>query len=45
MFLGGILRSDTTSEITPFSRECVFTPLWRTIKNSGGAGCGRKDRL
>ena len=21
------------SQITPFSRECFFTPLWRTIKN------------
>ena len=40
-----ILRSDTTSKITPFSRECVFTPLWKTIKYSGRAGSGRKDRL
>ena len=22
-----------------------FTPLWRTIKNSGQAGSGREDRL
>ena len=40
-----ILRSDTASQITPFSRECFFTPLWRTIKNSGQAGSGREDRL
>ena len=33
------------SQITPFSRECCFTPLWRTIKNSGQAGSGREDRL
>ena len=34
-----------TSEITPFSRECFFTSLWRTIKNSGQAGSGQEDRL
>ena len=38
------LRSGTTSEITPFSREYFFTPLWRTIKNSSRAGSGREDR-
>ena len=40
-----ILRSDTASQIMPFSRECFHTPLWRTIKNSGRAGSGREDRL
>ena len=40
-----ILCSDTASQITPFSRECFFTPLWRTIKISGRAGSGREDRL
>ena len=29
-----ILRSDITSQITLFSRECFFTPLWRAIINS-----------
>ena len=46
-FPGGscrILRSDTASQITPFSRECFFTPLCRTIKNSGRTGSGREDR-
>ena len=28
-----------------FSRECFFTPLCRTIKNSSRAGSGREDRL
>ena len=27
-----------------FSRECFFTPLWRTIKNSGQAGSGQENR-
>ena len=40
-----ILRSDSASQITPFSREFFFYPLWRTIKNSGSAGSGREDRL
>ena len=29
-----ILRSDITSQIRLFSRECFFTPLWRAIINS-----------
>ena len=33
-----------TSQIMPFSRECFFQPLWKTIKNSGRAGSGREDR-
>ena len=40
-----ILRSNTTLQITLFSRECFLTPLWRTIKNKGWAGSGREDRL
>ena len=40
-----ILRSDTASQIMPFSRECFFTPLWSTIKNSGRAGSRQEDRL
>ena len=41
-----ILRSDATSQITPFSRECfIRRPLWRAIKNSGRAGSGREDSL
>ena len=40
-----ILHSDATSQITPFSRKCFITPLWRTIKNSGRAGSGREDGL
>ena len=43
--LARILRSDTASQITPLSRECFFTPLRRTIKNSGRSGNGREDRL
>ena len=40
-----ILRSNTASQITPFSRECFFMPLWKTIKNSDRTGSGREDRL
>ena len=36
------LRSDTTSEITPFSREYFFTPLWRTIKTAAEQEAGEK---
>ena len=32
------------SQITLFSRECFFTPLWITIKNSGQAGSGQENR-
>ena len=39
-----ILCSDT-SQITPYSREFFFAPLWRTIKNHGRSGSGREDRL
>ena len=43
--LSHILHSDTASQIMPFSHERFFTPLWRTIKNSGQAGNGWEDRL
>ena len=38
---GASLRSDVTSQITPFLRECFFTPLWRII-NSGRVKTGKK---
>ena len=40
-----ILCFDTASQIMPFLRECFFTPLRRTIKNSGQARSGREERL
>ena len=40
-----IIPSDTTSQITSFSREYFFLPFWTKIKSSSRGETGQNDRL